>query len=92
MGRLFPLGSVILTGMGAGRGTKGEGAEARMGALRRKIEKANRAYYVLDKPVLSDAEYDLLLRELAVLEETAHLHHCLIGLYVFENKHRPSET
>ena len=40
-----------------------------MDALRRRIEEANRAYYVLDEPNLSDAEYDLLLRELTVLEE-----------------------
>ena len=69
MGRLFPPGSVILTPMGGGRGTVGKAAAVRMEALRRQIDEANRAYYVLDKPGLSDAEYDLLLRELTALEE-----------------------
>jgi DNA ligase (NAD+) len=36
--------------------------------LRRLIDEANRAYYVEDAPVLSDAEYDLLFRELQALE------------------------
>jgi DNA ligase (NAD+) len=36
--------------------------------LRRTIEQANHDYYVLDAPVLSDAEYDRLLRELKMLE------------------------
>jgi DNA ligase (NAD+) len=39
--------------------------------LRRTIEQANYDYYVLDAPVLSDAEYDRLLRELRTLE-SAH--------------------
>ncbi len=38
------------------------------GRLRRLIEEANRAYYVADAPVLSDAEYDRLFRELQALE------------------------
>ena len=36
--------------------------------LRRLIEDANRAYYLDDAPVLSDAEYDRLFRELQALE------------------------
>ncbi len=43
------------------------GARAR--ELREKIRAADHAYYVLDQPVLSDAEYDRLMRELAALEE-----------------------
>lgn len=38
--------------------------------LRRKIERANYEYYVLDNPTLSDAEYDRLLRELQEIEAT----------------------
>jgi len=38
-------------------------------ALRALIEKANYEYYVLDAPTISDAEYDLRLRDLAALEE-----------------------
>jgi DNA ligase (NAD+) len=37
--------------------------------LRQKLRAADHAYYVLDQPVLSDAEYDRLMRELAALEE-----------------------
>lgn len=44
---------------------------ARAAELRRLLERANYAYYVLDTPELSDAEYDRLFRELQDLE-TAH--------------------
>ncbi|HEY6225295.1 MAG TPA: NAD-dependent DNA ligase LigA [Gemmatimonadales bacterium] len=44
---------------------------ARAAELRRLLERANYAYYVLDRPEMSDAEYDRLFRELAALE-TAH--------------------
>jgi DNA ligase (NAD+) len=37
--------------------------------LRKELEYHNYRYYVLDDPVISDAEYDRLLRELAKLEE-----------------------
>jgi DNA ligase (NAD+) len=37
-------------------------------ALRREIEEHNHRYYVLDAPVVPDAEYDRLFRELAGLE------------------------
>jgi DNA ligase (NAD+) len=43
-------------------------AAARAAELRRLIERANHAYYVRDKPELSDAEYDRLFRELQELE------------------------
>jgi DNA ligase (NAD+) len=41
---------------------------ARAADLRRRIEQASYDYYVLDKPVISDKEYDLLFRELQDLE------------------------
>src|ERR1051325_2470961 len=37
--------------------------------LRREIEQHNHRYYVLDDPLVSDAEYDALFRELQALEE-----------------------
>jgi len=43
---------------------------ARAAELRRLLERANHAYYILDKPELSDAEYDRLFRELQELEAT----------------------
>ena len=41
--------------------------------LRSEIERHNQAYYVHDTPVVSDAQYDTLMRELQTLE-TAHPH------------------
>ena len=41
---------------------------ARALALRRELEQAAHAYYVLDRPTLSDAAYDKLFRELQALE------------------------
>ena len=43
-------------------------APARAAELRRVLERAGYAYYVLDKPEMSDAEYDKLFRELQELE------------------------
>ena len=43
-------------------------AADRILALREQIRAADHAYYVLDRPVLSDAEYDRLMRELTELE------------------------
>jgi DNA ligase (NAD+) len=43
-------------------------AAERAGSLRQQIERANYAYYVLDAPEISDAEYDRLFRELQALE------------------------
>lgn len=52
--------------------TGGEGAaaavEARVGELRRQIERHNRLYYTQAEPEISDAEYDRLFRELEGLE------------------------
>src|SRR4029079_5202819 len=41
----------------------------RAAKLRREIEGHNHRYYVLDDPVISDPEYDDLMRELTALEE-----------------------
>ena len=41
---------------------------ARATTLREQIERATYEYYVLDRPTLSDAEYDRLFRELQALE------------------------
>jgi DNA ligase (NAD+) len=46
-------------------------AASRAAELRSRIEAANRDYYVLDAPTISDAEYDRLFRELRDLE-SAH--------------------
>jgi DNA ligase (NAD+) len=43
-------------------------AAERAAALRQQIDRANYAYYVLDAPEISDAEYDRLFRELQALE------------------------
>src|SRR5690242_16343417 len=37
--------------------------------LRRQIREADYAYYALDNPTLSDAQYDELMRQLRALEE-----------------------
>ena len=44
------------------------GAEARLRQLRAEIEGHNFNYYVLDNPVVPDAEYDRLFRELQAIE------------------------
>src|SRR5947208_13067846 len=44
-------------------------AAARVDELRREIEYHNYRYHTLDDPVISDAEYDALVRELRALEE-----------------------
>jgi DNA ligase (NAD+) len=41
---------------------------ARAAELRRLLERAYHAYYVLDRPEMSDAEYDRLFRELQAIE------------------------
>jgi DNA ligase (NAD+) len=41
---------------------------ARIAALREEIERHNYQYYSLDSPLVSDAEYDALFRELSALE------------------------
>lgn len=44
-------------------------AKIRIEKLKKEIEEHNRNYYVLNKPVISDFEYDLLLNELENLEK-----------------------
>ncbi len=46
-----------------------EEARARVEELRREIRKHDYYYYVLDNPIISDQEYDALMRELEKLEE-----------------------
>src|SRR5688572_26305762 len=41
---------------------------ARAATLREQLERANHEYYVLDRPTLTDAEYDRLFRELQEIE------------------------
>jgi DNA ligase (NAD+) len=46
-----------------------DAARKRAADLRRQLEHHNRLYYVLDAPTISDADYDVLFRELQKLEE-----------------------
>jgi len=48
---------------------KSDKVEKEIRELSRKIEEHNYRYYVLDQPVVSDKEYDDLLRKLIDLEE-----------------------
>lgn len=45
-----------------------EKVQQRIGELRGEIEKHNYHYYVLDDPLISDSQFDLLMRELLELE------------------------
>ncbi|MFQ5794973.1 MAG: NAD-dependent DNA ligase LigA [Candidatus Bipolaricaulia bacterium] len=45
-----------------------EGARRRVDELRQEIEEHNYRYHILDRPTISDAEYDALFRELEQLE------------------------
>jgi DNA ligase (NAD+) len=51
-----------------GQGGGLEKAQARVLELRKLIDRANRQYYELDQPEITDAEYDALFRELVELE------------------------
>ena len=42
----------------------------RISELRQLIEKHNQNYYVLESPIISDGEYDILFRELESLERS----------------------
>jgi DNA ligase (NAD+) len=53
---------------GGGQGGGIEEAQARVLELRTLIDRANRQYYELDQPEITDAEYDALFRELVELE------------------------
>jgi DNA ligase (NAD+) len=50
--------------------TKPADVAARIDELREEIRRHNYLYYVLDRPEISDAEYDRLYRELSELEQT----------------------
>lgn len=50
-------------------GLSREEAQKRLAELRRTIEEHNYRYFVLDAPVITDEEYDALMRELLELEE-----------------------
>ncbi len=50
--------------------TDKEQVKRRIEELRKEIDHHNYRYYVMDAPVISDSEYDRLLRELADLEES----------------------
>jgi DNA ligase (NAD+) len=43
--------------------------QARVEALRAELSEHNHQYYVLDRPTISDAQYDALFKELVALEE-----------------------
>jgi len=49
--------------------TDSESAKIRVAQLREELNFHNYRYYVLDDPVISDQQYDLLFRELKDLEE-----------------------
>lgn len=53
----------------AAKGDEEEILAARVEALRHQIEEANYQYYVQDKPILTDAEYDQLMIELQRIEQ-----------------------
>ena len=44
-------------------------AKAHIERLRREIEEHNNRYYVLNQPIISDFEFDLLMNELQTLEK-----------------------
>jgi DNA ligase (NAD+) len=48
--------------------TAGDAVEKRAAELREQLHRANHQYYVLDRPTLSDPEFDRLFRELRDLE------------------------
>ncbi len=50
-------------------GPKAKDPEARAAELREEIDRHARLYYVEDRPEITDAEYDVLFRELIALEE-----------------------
>ncbi len=55
--------------MGSSRELTRDEAKKRIEWLRREIRRHNYLYYVLNKPEISDAEYDALMEELRELEE-----------------------
>jgi DNA ligase (NAD+) len=57
------------TGRGSEAGPDPSDWRSRAGWLRKELHRHNYAYYVLDNPAISDAEYDRLFRELQDLEQ-----------------------
>jgi len=53
-----------------GKATERQAEAERAKVLRAAIEQHNHQYYVLDTPLISDAEYDALFRELQALEQS----------------------
>ncbi|HHV54772.1 MAG TPA: NAD-dependent DNA ligase LigA [Firmicutes bacterium] len=60
-------GGGISGGVSQGEAAR-EAARQRLARLREEINEHNYRYYVLDNPIISDAEYDRLMRELLDLE------------------------
>lgn len=60
---------VAAAGVVAGGEEVPAAARARAAELAQEIEEHDYRYYVLDSPIISDAEYDALMRELVALEE-----------------------
>ena len=73
--RSGPQGSGPQGGGPRGAGPRGpgasEGQRQRAAELRQLLQRADHAYYVLDAPLLEDAVYDRLYRELLELEAAA---------------------
>ncbi|MDP3182931.1 MAG: NAD-dependent DNA ligase LigA [Desulfobaccales bacterium] len=68
-GAQFPFTSTTITDMAMGQKTIFEAVVSRVQELREQIHYHNYRYYVLDDPVISDPEFDRLLKELSRLEE-----------------------
>jgi DNA ligase (NAD+) len=64
----YQEGSDVPSSSEGGQGGGIEQAQARILELRELINRANRQYYVLDQPEITDAEYDALFSELVQLE------------------------
>ncbi len=65
----IPITLSNITDMAMGQKTIPEAVVSRVQELREQIHYHNYRYYVLDDPVISDAEFDLLMQELTHLEE-----------------------
>lgn len=44
-------------------------AKVRIDALRKELNRHNHNYYVLNSPIISDYEFDILMRDLVQLEK-----------------------
>ena len=59
------------------------GIKEKIEALRNQLHEHNRKYYIDDAPVISDYEFDMLLKELESLE-AAHPEYATPTVQVFE--------